>query len=156
MILDSNILVGVLALTILALTIDVFCLRRKIRTMMKNENCKDGVCTDIGETLSATAASIKDLTEFRADMEDYLKTVEKRLRRANQATETIRFNAFGGGGQSFATAFVNEEGDGAILSSLYARDRVSVFAKPLARFDSEFELTDEERRAISLAKTKLK
>ncbi len=162
MILDSNILIGVLAVCVLALTADQFHLRWTLRKVFRDKNCGD-----MGSTLAATGKGIKDLEKFRAEMEAYLKSVEKRLRRSTQATETVRFNAFRdgslggvsgaptGGGQSFATAFVNEEGDGAVLSSLYTRDRVSVFAKPLAKFDSDNALTEEERRAVSLAKAKL-
>jgi hypothetical protein len=85
--------------------------------------------------------------------------VESRLRRSNQAVETIRFNAFRdsgvGGNQSFATAMINENGDGVVISSLYSRERVSVFSKQVSSFNSEIELSEEERKAISGAKTKL-
>jgi hypothetical protein len=72
----------------------------------------------------------------------------------------LRFNPFkgtgDGGNQSFSTAFVSEKGDGAIISSLYSRDRVSIFCKPLASFESSFELTDEEKEVLEAAKVKLK
>jgi hypothetical protein len=67
-------------------------------------------------------------------MEEYLTTVEKRLKKSIQGVETVRFNPFkgtgAGGNQSFSTAFVNEKGDGVVLTSMYARDRISMFAKP--------------------------
>lgn len=162
MILDSNILIGILALCVLALTADQFHLRWKLRKML----CagKKGKAIDFGETLIAVNKDVKDLEKFRTDMEGYLKNVEKRLRRSTQANEMVRFNAFRGdglggatgGNQSFATAFLNEEGDGTILSSIYARERVSVFAKPIAKFNAEgATLTEEEQRAVHLAKVKL-
>jgi hypothetical protein len=161
MILDSTILLGVLAVCVLLVVADLFHLRWMLRKMLRGH--KNGKTVDFGATLSTVGADIKDLEKFRADMEEYLKDVEKRLRRSTQAAETIRFNAFRGdglggttgGGQSFATAFVNENGDGAVLSSLYTRERVSVFAKPLAKFDSDNQLTEEERRAVSMAKARL-
>jgi hypothetical protein len=154
MILDSYILIGVLAFLLLLVTADLFFLRLKIKKLLrgdKNEN--------IGESIESINTDIKDLADFRNEMEKYLLGIEKRMRRSCQATETIRFNAFRGdgigGNQSFATAFLNEDGDGSILSSLYSRDRVSIFAKPIVKFDSEIELSEEERRAVALAKTKL-
>ena len=100
-----------------------------------------------------------DLIKFRKDMEQYLIGVEKRLRKSTQSIETIRFNPFkgsgAGGNQSFATAFLNEDGNGLVMSSLYARDRVSIFSKPVKNFTSEFELSDEEKRVISDTKKKL-
>ncbi len=154
MILDSNLLIGILAFLLLLVVADIFHLRRQIRKLLrggKNEN--------IGQSIDSIGADIRDLETFRGDMEKYLLTVEKRMRRSCQAAETIRFNAFRGeglsGNQSFATAFLNEDGDGSVISSIYSRERVSVFAKPLAKFDSAIELSEEERRAVSMAKAKL-
>ena len=69
---------------------------------------------------------------------------------------TVRFNPFkgtgAGGNQSFATALLNENGDGVVLSSLYSRERVSVYAKPVQKFSSEYELSGEEKQAIKSAK----
>jgi hypothetical protein len=154
MILDSNIILGILALISLALVADVFFLRRKIRTMLRGEkNCN--VC----ESIDSVSQEIKALEKFKSEMEKYLVSVESRLRRSNQAVETIRFNAFRdsgvGGNQSFATAMINENGDGVVISSLYSRERVSVFSKQVSSFNSEIELSEEERKAISGAKTKL-
>lgn len=154
MILDLNILIGVLAFLLLLVVTDLFFLRMKIKKLLRGEKNEN-----IGESISSINTDIKSLEEFRSEMEKYLLGIEKRMRRSCQATETIRFNAFRGdgigGNQSFATAFLNEDGDGSILSSLYSRDRVSIFAKPIVKFDSEIELSEEERRAVALAKTKL-
>ena len=54
--------------------------------------------------------------------------------------------------QSFAVALLSENGDGAVLSSLYARDRMSVFAKPVKNFSSEFEMTEEEKEVLARAR----
>ncbi|MBI5134047.1 MAG: DUF4446 family protein [Candidatus Taylorbacteria bacterium] len=154
MILEVEHLIGALAVLILVLTIDVFCLRRKLRKFLKGDKNED-----FGATLRSIHAGVTEIEKFKSEMEKYLVGVEKRLRRSPASIETVRFNAFKGdglgGNQSFATAIVSEDGDGAVLSSLYTRERVSVFAKPLAKFGSEIELTEEERKAISLAKAKL-
>jgi hypothetical protein len=154
MILDLNILIGVLAFLLLLVVTDLFFLRMKIKKLLRGEKNEN-----IGESIASISTDIKDLESFRSEMEKYLLGIEKRMRRSCQATETIRFNAFRGdgvgGNQSFATAFLNEDGDGSILSSLYSRDRVSIFAKPIVKFNSEIELSEEERRVVSLAKSKL-
>lgn len=154
MILDSNILIGALTVLVLILVVDVFTLRRKIRKILrggKNEN--------LGDVLNSLSTDINSLQKFQQEMEKYLVNVEKRVRRSTQVAETVRFNAFKGDGiggyQSFATAFLNEDGDGAVISSLYSRDRVSVFSKPIIKFRSEIELSEEEKEVVSLAKNKL-
>lgn len=154
MILDSNMLIGILAFLLLLVVADLFHLRWKLKKLLRGNKSEN-----IDQSIESINTDIKDLQSFRTEMEAYLLTVEKRMRRSCQATETIRFNAFRGdglgGNQSFATAFLNEDGDGSVISSLYSRERVSIFAKPIAKFDSEIELSEEERRAVSMAKAKL-
>jgi hypothetical protein len=112
----------------------------------------EGIITDAHKKLD-------QLAEFRADSLAYFGDVEKRLNKSVQAVETVRFNPFhgtgDGGNQSFSTAFVSEHGDGVVLTSLYSRDRISVFSKPLKKFASGFELSDEEKQVIEEAKKKV-
>jgi hypothetical protein len=101
-------------------------------------------------------SGLEEHNKFREDLEKYLAHVEKRLKTSVRGMETIRFNALGSGGhQSFASAHLNEHGDGVIISSLYARDRMSFFAKPVKNFQSEFELSPEETEALQKAQAKL-
>ncbi len=154
MILDSNILIGVLSIICLALVADIFHLRRSLRKLFRDKDSRD-----LGAALNAVNSDIDELEKFRGEMEKYLLSLEKRVKRSTQATEMVRFNAFKGdgvgGNQSFATALLNEEGDGAVFSSLYSRERVSVFSKPISKFVSEIELSEEEKQAVSKAKAKL-
>lgn len=98
---------------------------------------------------------IDTLIKFRVELERYLKMIEKRVSKSIQGVHNMNFNAFKGmesGGKSFATAFLNENGDGVILSSLHARDRVSIFAKQVKSFKPEIDLTEEETVALTKAR----
>lgn len=115
---------------------------------------------NIGDSLKHVMTNLDELQSFRSEMESYLTGVEKRLRKSVRSVHTVRFNPFkgtgGGGNQSFATTLINEEGDGVIISSLYSRDHVSVFSKPVKKHSSEFELSDEESQSLEQAKEGLK
>jgi hypothetical protein len=76
--------------------------------------------------------------------------LELTQRKAIRSIETIRYNPFAdqGSNQSFATAFINEEKNGVVISTLFARDRMSVFAKPIINGKSEYELTVEEKTVL--------
>jgi len=92
-----------------------------------------------------------ELAHNRQDeTETHLKIVDSKLRRTIRDAETIRYNPFhdSGSNQSFATAFVNDDGDGVVISSLYSRERVSVFAKTVTKGKSEYELTEEENTVL--------
>ncbi len=96
---------------------------------------------------------------FEKQTISYLSKLENRMSRAIRGVHAVRFNAFkgtgSGGNQSFATAYINEKGDGVVISTLSARERVSVFAKPVKNFTSEYELLPEEQEAIDEARKNL-
>ncbi len=46
---------------------------------------------------------------------------------------------------------MDESGEGVVVSSIYTRDKVSVYAKPLTNKQSPYELTEEERESINKA-----
>lgn len=113
----------------------------------------------IEEALAVLGRDMKEVHAFRTELEKYLQLAETRLRSSVQGVGVVRFNPFSseatGGNQSFAAAFLDERGSGVVLSTLYARDRVGVYAKPLEAGVSSFELTDEERRAIEKAREQI-
>jgi hypothetical protein len=115
--------------------------------------------SSLEDGFNSIQGDISNLHKFENDMKNYLTDVEKRLRRSVQAVETIRYNPFkgtgSGGNQSFATGLISEEGNGVVISSLYSREHVSVFSKPVKSHKSEFELTEEELEVLNKAKESL-
>ncbi|MEK7612805.1 MAG: DUF4446 family protein [Patescibacteria group bacterium] len=110
----------------------------------------------IEETLALLTRDMKEFQAFRTELEAYLKIAEMRLRGSVQGIGIVRFNPFqgdgSGGNQSFAIALLDEFGHGVVLSTLYARDRVGVYCKPIEGGKSLFETSDEERQAIEQAR----
>ena len=109
---------------------------------------------NLEEAIVVAGKKLKELEERQAKIDKHLTVIDERLNKSIRSVETLRFNPFveAGGNQSFAIAFLNDEGNGVILSSLYARDRMSVFAKPINGGKSAFELTDEEKAVLNKAK----
>ncbi len=127
----------------------------KMRRLLMGKDAKS-----LEDSIVSAKENIEKLDEFQRESMNYFTTVEKRLNRSIQAVETIRFNPFKGtgegGSQSFSTSFISGDGNGVVISSLYSRDRVSVFGKPLEKFESTFELTEEEKEVINTSKNSLK
>ncbi len=149
---SQNILIySLLAVVFLML----FWILRSEMRMRKLLLGKSGV--NLEDSIVHNKKEIEDLRQFEKQSKEYFKNVEARLRQSIRGVETVRFNPFKGtgqgGGQSFSTSFINEEGDGVVISSLYSRDRVSIFAKPLKNFRSDFELSEEEKESMDKAKT---
>ncbi len=150
---STNTLVVILLVLMLIVTLDAFLLRRKLRKIMRY---KTG---NLGDSIVSLDKDVKSLEHFQNESEKYFESVEKRLRRSVQGLHTVRFNAFKGtgegGNQSFASALIDENGDGVIVSSMYSRDRVSIFSKPIAHFSSQYELSEEEGEALERARDKV-
>jgi len=141
----------VLALAILILAAMVVQLHNRLRKFLIGTSSEN-----LGESISSVRTSLGELEAFKGEMESYLTTVETRLRKSVQAVHTVRFNPFkgttdSGGNQSFATAFLNESGTGVVISTLYARERISIFSKPITKGASEYELSLEEKEAVTEA-----
>jgi len=151
---DTNLMIYALIVFVVILTIWIIRIEVRLSKMLRGKNAKD-----LEDTIKTFGEEIKDLEKFKEDSIGYFKLIEMRLKRSAQAVETIRFNPFkgtgSGGNQSFATVILNERGDGVIITSLYSRDRVSVFSKPIKKFSSDFELTNEEKQVLQTAKTNL-
>ncbi|MDP2593486.1 MAG: DUF4446 family protein [bacterium] len=154
MTLDPNILIYAPLAVSIIIVVWLARLEMRINRLLRGKDAKT-----LEDTILGIDRGLGDARKFQKDMEQYLTSVETRLRRSAQGVGTVRFNAFRGtgegGSQSFATAFLNEHGDGVVISSMYSRDRVSVFSKPLTKFKSEYELSKEEKEAVAKAKGQL-
>ena len=146
---------GAAALIIIILFIWIIWLQNKLGKLLV------GKSKNLDESFAILTEEIADLKKFKTEAENTFKTTDARLKKTVSGVETIRFNPFkgdgSGGNQSFATAFLNEEKNGVIISSMYSRDHVSVFSKPIKNLISEQgELTVEEKQAMSKAQEAIK
>lgn len=109
---------------------------------------------DLEDTIHILEEDIAKLTKSKENTEKELNTINSKLKKSLRGLETIRFNPFPdqGSNQSFAIGILNEENDGVVISSLYSRERMSIFAKPIKSGKSEYELTEEEKKALDKAR----
>lgn len=148
------IIVGLLALVAILL-IWVIYTEIRLKRFMRGKG---------GKSLESTIGNIQKDNEqmeiFKKELGLALKDFHSRLSSATRGISTVRFNAFGGrgesGAQSFATAILDEKGDGVVFSSIHTRDSTRVYAKPLSKFDSKHQLSEEEKKAIKEADSKTK
>ncbi len=106
---------------------------------------------DLEHVLRAIQHGLTGIESTHSEIKSRLLGAEKRLARSIRNIKTIRFNPFtdSGSNQSFATAIIDDHGDGVILSSLYSRERVSIFAKPIVKGKPLYDLTEEEQTVLN-------
>lgn len=98
----------------------------------------------------STDAEIKNLYAIS-------KQINALARKGLHKFSVVRFNPFRdiGGDQSFSVAMLDDENSGVVISSLYSRDGVRVYAKSIRRGQCEkHQLTEEEYHAIASASGK--
>ena len=80
-------------------------------------------------------------------------TLEGKVATAKRHVGLVKYDAFEdvGGSQSFALAVYDDQGDGALITSLVGRADCRVYCKPLIGGKSERSLSQEEQRAIQEA-----
>lgn len=146
---SMTILIYILSAIIILLLIWVIAVERRLKKFFigKNAQSLESLMVDISK-------QVENLKNTQVEINKHLVTVDSRLNKSIRKVETLRFNPFldAGSNQSFAISFLNDEGDGVIISSLYARDRMSIFAKPITSGKSEFELSTEEKEVLKKSK----
>jgi len=105
---------------------------------------------DLEDTIVTLEKNIANLNKTKDSIEKEIALINNKIKKSIRGLETIRFNPFPdqGSNQSFAIGMLNEENDGLVISSLYSRERMSVFAKPIKNGKSEYELSAEEKEAL--------
>ncbi len=136
---------------ILLLVINIIWLARmemRLKKVFRGKRAQD-----LEETMAGLQKDINALQILERDLDARAKNMDSRIRTSLRGIDTVRFNPFKdqGSNQSFAIGLLNEEGTGVVISSLYSRDRVSVFAKPIKKGQPEYELTEEEETVFKNA-----
>lgn len=139
----------VIGITILISAFWIIKTEKRLKKFFAGKKAKD-----LEENILVLEENISELKSAKEKIERELVEVNKKLKKSIRGLETIRFNPFPdqGSNQSFAVGMLNEDGDGVVFSSLYSRERMSIFAKPVKNGKSEYELTTEEKEVLNKAK----
>lgn len=115
-----------------------------------------------GENLSQILDNILD-TE-KTNISD-IKNIKKRIDLIVdeeafhfQKMGLLRFNPFSetGGDHSFSLALLDANDTGVVITGLHTRERTRLYVKPIKLGKSEYELSEEEQKALTKAKKKSK
>jgi hypothetical protein len=106
-------------------------------------------------SITACIASVAEIEKRNELISKHALMLEEKVSHTLRNAKTLRYKAFdmSGSNQSFSVALVNERGSGVILSSLHTHDRMSTFAKPIEKYTSTYELTEEEEHVLQEARS---
>ncbi len=138
-----------MGVAILMMVIWIIITEKRLKRFFLGKKAKD-----LEDTIISLGQDIVNLKKAKDDMQKDVTAINTKLKKSVRGLEIIRFNPFPdqGSNQSFAIGMLNEEGDGVVFSSLYSRERMSIFAKPIKNNKSEYELSAEEKEVLEKAK----
>ena len=117
----------------------------------------DGTPAGVVDRQAALQRAMDALTEGLRDLEDLFtrqgEVTERGLRSALRFQGLVRYDAYRdmGGQQSWSIALLDADQNGAVVTSLHARDHARVYMKELVRGVPGQRLSPEEERAVGLA-----
>ena len=107
----------------------------------------------ITEMLKKYFQNIEDVNENHAKLQRVLKKTKKTAELGINKVAFLRYNPFGdvGSDQSFTLCLLNSGEDGFVISSIHSREGTRVYAKPVTKGQSSYNLSKEEQKAIDIA-----
>jgi len=108
------------------------------------------------DILAAVARQVEAVDRLRGKLNLVGREAAQLRQRVSTTVRTVgftRYDAFQdvGGHLSYSAAFLDEAGDGVVLSAINGRSETRSYAKPVRGGHSDHNLSDEERTAIALA-----
>jgi hypothetical protein len=127
-----------------------------IKRLNKNQKSlfKGKKAKDLESIIIDNNSDIKSLFEKNDDLYQKTEKLNQHFLKTIHKVGLLRFNPFReiGGDQSFSLALLDDNDNGAIISSLYSREGVRIYAKSIQNgVSSKHQLTEEEKQAIKIA-----
>lgn len=146
-----------LNLVLIGLVAKLFVNAKKLNHRLK-ELLETPKGTNIEDLLKSHLSELKDINTDLTSAKGRIDTLETKINVAKRHMGLVRYDAFEdvGGNQSFVLAIYDDNGDGAIVTSVVGRSECRVYCKPITHGKSERHLTEEEQQAILEAVSKKK
>ena len=151
MILDDQTLSALAAaafvLAILGITFSAFALRRRLPAVPPLED------RTLRKVLEDQANALRELEAAARALHGADRKQQGLIDAALRKVALVRYDAFEdvGGRLSFSCAFLDDHGDGVVVTSINGRQDTRVYAKPVQAGKSSYSLSTEEEEAIARA-----
>lgn len=110
---------------------------------------------NVEKILSEYLKIVDEIMKKSKNHEEEIIRLENNLKKCVQKVGIVRYNAYGDTGSdlSFTLALMDSEDNGVVVNGLYSRESSSIFAKPLVKGETKYNLSAEEIQAIDIAKS---
>lgn len=124
-------------------------LNRDYKAFMK----KMGKGNNLPEMLKEYLDDVELIKRDNSEIKAYYTKLDSDISSCIQKVGLVRYNAFKdvGSDLSFAIAFLDREDNGVVFNGIYGSESSNIYAKPIKRGQSQYQLSEEEKYAIDLA-----
>ncbi|SDW87369.1 Protein of unknown function [Alicyclobacillus hesperidum] len=121
-------------------------LRRKLNRLREISSA-----ADLEQVFTETKDAVQSLQAQLDAAKVHISQLEKALNKKVSTPVIRRYNAFSevGSDLSYSVAFLDDQGDGVVLTSIYGREDSVTYGKPIEAGESPYLLTEEEQSVIS-------
>lgn len=128
---------------------------KKLNNRYKKFMNKLGQGEKVEEILSEYLESVRFVKNKEEELEKEVQKLENNMKKCVQKVGLIRYNAYNDTGSdlSFTMALMDFDDNGVVVNGLYSRESSSIFAKPLVKGETKYNLSAEEIQAIDIART---
>ena len=109
--------------------------------------------SNLDEMLKDYLRDVKEIKKDNSEIKAYYTKLDSDIASCIQKIGIVRYNAFRdvGSDLSFAIALLDGNDSGVILNGLYGSESSNIYAKPVKRGESLYQLSDEEKYALEIA-----
>lgn len=114
---------------------------------------KLGNNTDISVMLNNYIKKVNELDKKDDQILEYCNKINNESLKSIKKIGIVKYDSYGNTKNklSFALALLNKENSGIVLNSIYGEDYSNLYAKPILKGKSKYDLSTEERDAIGEA-----
>jgi len=137
-----------ISLYLVVLSFFFFWFLRRLNKLIKNNDQK-GLIKAFEEVTRKEKENAGEIDSLAKKIEALVKEEVTHI----QKVGLVRFNPFNetGGDHSFSLALLNGKNDGWVMTGLHTRERTRVYVKPIKNLKSDYELSQEEKKALEEA-----
>lgn len=150
---DTYVVMGSAVVSLVAILVAVISAKRAGGWKRRYLAAFNNAGQTVEEVLIASRTAAEAAVRQGEALETRLSLLEQKQLYNFDKMGLVRFNPFEdtGADLSFSLSVLNDRGDGLVLTSLWGREEVRVYAKPVQQRESRYALSQEEKQAIDLA-----
>lgn len=153
----AYILIGILALELILLILVIISLcklkkyTKKLKKFMTGKDAES-----LEEILNGCVEKTETVNQMNQSIREDITALRKNQRITYQKLGLQKYNAFRelSGDLSYAVALLDQEDNGFIINSVYAKEGGYSYIKKIEHGECEIELSEEEKKALTEAKNR--